>query len=370
MSIRTRAIAAIATATTVLALAPAGVGSADGTTDDVYGYADFYGVPHLGHETASGTGCGGDGSVGDVIPDGYWRGYVRSLRATDLDFDLVCVYGNDVNPDLIAQWTAQHPGETQPWVPDGFLIDNSARTRLVTTAPGFFTHGAAWAGTSCPFNGAATPFDQARDTWIRIVDGQALWAVSSCAGVPSGPVPPSNGFTFPYPGFYDVPRLGTEEVLGTGCGGNGSLGDTIPDGFWFGWIESVGATSLEFDVGCIYIGETAARLEQEWAISPQQQADDPSPYFGGGWWLVNNNERTRTVPLAAGFVVAAANISDPAAPHPNWPGVAGFDYKCVPPVDPFVVPEGYPSGVYNFTGSWLYIAGGQARYALLECPHD
>jgi hypothetical protein len=211
MSMRIRRIVSIAVLG-ALSLAPTGVGSADGTTDDVYGYADFYGVPHLGHETSSGTGCGGDGSVGDVIPDGYWRGYVRSLRATDLDFDLVCVYGNDVNPDLIAQWTAQHPGEAQPWVPDGFLVNNNARTRLVAIAPGFFSHGTAWSGTSCPFNGTATPFDQARDTWIRIFNGQALWAVSSCAGVPSGPVPPSNGFTFPYPGFYDVPRLGTEEV--------------------------------------------------------------------------------------------------------------------------------------------------------------
>ena len=371
MSISRRVIATIAATVAAASLLPAGNGAADGTTDDIYGYADFYGVPHLGIETASGTGCGGDGSVGDVIPDGYWRGYVRSLRATDFDFDLVCVYGNDVNPDLIAEWTAQHPGEAQPWVPDGFLVNNNSRTRVVTIAPGFLTHGTAWVGTSCPFNDAVTPFDQARDTWIRIVNGQAVWAVSSCAGVPSGPSPtPSTGFTFPYPGFYDVPRLGTEEVLGTGCGGNGSLGDTIPDGFWFGWLEAVGPTSLEFDVGCIYIGNTAAQLEQEWLNDPAQQADDPSPYFGGGWWLVNNNERTRTVPLAAGFVVAGANNSDPVAPNPNWPPVPGYEYACVPPVDPTIQPPFAIAGSYNYTGSWLYIAGGQAQYALLECPHD
>ena len=193
-----------------------------------------------------------------------------------------------------------------------------------------------------------------------------MWAVSSCAGVPSGPSPtPSTGFTFPYPGFYDVPRLGTEEVLGTGCGGNGSLGDTIPDGFWFGWVEALGPTSLEFDVACIYIGNTAAQLEQEWLNDPAQQNDDPSPYFGGGWWLVNNNERTRTVPLAPGFVVAGANNSDPVAPNPNWPAVPGYDYACVPPVDPAIQPPYAIAGSYNYTGSWLYIAGGQAQYALL-----
>lgn len=371
MSIRTRALATTTAAALAVALVPAGTGTADGRTDDVYGFADFYGVPHLGYETASGTGCGGDGSVGDVIPDGYWRGYVRNLRATDFDFDLVCVYGNDVNPDLIAQWTAQHPGETQPWVPDGFMVNNSDRTRVVPTAPGFFTHGTAWSGTSCPFHGAGTPFDQARDTWIRIVEGRALWAVSSCAGVPSGPIAPPTEFSFPYPGFYDVPRLGTEEVLGTGCGGNGSLGETIPDGFWFGWVESIGESSLEFDVACLYIGQTAAWLEQEWRNDPAQQAEDPSPYFMGGWWLVNNNERTRTVPLAPGFVVAGSAMTDPAAPNANWPAVPGFDVKCVPPVDPTIQPP-YMSvgGTPNYTASWLYIAGGQAHYALLECPHD
>ena len=113
-------------------------------------------------------------------------------------------------------------------------------------------------------------------------------------------------------------------MLGTGCGGNGSLGDTIPDGFWFGWLEALGPTSLEFDVGCIYIGNTAAQLEQEWLNDPVQQADDPSPYFGGGWWLVNNNERTRTVPLAPGFVVAGANNSDPARAEPELAAVPGL----------------------------------------------
>jgi len=356
-------------------LLPAGIGVADGIrqTDDVYGYADFYGVPHLGTETASGTGCGGDGSVGDVIPDGYWRGFIRDLRSADLDFDLVCVYGNNVNPQLVADWTAQHPGEPQPWVPDGFLVNNNPRTRSVALSPSFFAHGTTWAGTACPFNDSVTPFDQSRDTWIRIVNGAAVWAVSSCAGSPSGQLPappPATGYMFPYATFYDVPRLGTEEVLGTGCGGNGSLGDTVPDGIWFGWIESLGATSMEFDVACIYIGETAARLEVEWEGSAEQQNLDPSPYFGNGMWLVNNNARTRTVPLAAGFVPAFANVADPTNPDPNWPVTPGLEWACVPPVNPAITPAYFGVDQISASGAWVMIAGGQAQYSLSECPHD
>jgi hypothetical protein len=371
-SLTTRSIVAGAALAVATAL-PAAAGFADGgvqQTDDIYGFADFYGVPHLGHETVSGTGCGGDGSVGDVIPDGWWRGYVRNFRATDLDFDLVCVYGTDVDPQLITDWTAQHPGQALPWVPDGFMINNNPRTRAVPLSPSFFSHGASWAGTACPFNDAVTGFDQSRDTWIRIIGGQAVFAVSSCAGVPSGPAQ-AMGYAFPYPTFYDVPRLGTEEVLGTGCGGNGTLGDTIPDGIWFGWITSLSATEMQFDVACIYIGATALQLENEWLSSPQQQADDPSPYFGGGgMWLVNNNDRTRTIPLGPGYIAAVANWSDPAAPNPNWPSPPGLDYACVPPVDPFVVPPGWGQDFIFGTGAWVQIFAGQAMYSLSECPHD
>src|SRR5690606_629886 len=42
---------------------------------------DFFDVPQLGCEPVSGTGCGGDGSIGPVIPDGLWRGAVMSFDA-------------------------------------------------------------------------------------------------------------------------------------------------------------------------------------------------------------------------------------------------------------------------------------------------
>lgn len=376
MIYRARLLAAIASAVSLAAISVGAV-TADGgaTTDDVYGYADFYGIPHLGTETVSGSGCGGDGSIGDVIPDGYWRGYVAAITGGTLQIDLVCVYGDDVDPALVAEWTAQHPGQPQPWVPDGFMVNNSDRLRSVPTAPTFIAHGAAWTGSSCLLNSPSTPPEFDRDVWIRIVGGQAQWAVSSCTPAPgqapSGPSAPGpTGYTFPYATFYDVPRLGVEEVLGTGCGGNGSLGDTIPDGIWFGWIDSLGPSSLQFDVACIYTGAAAARYYDEYHASPELQADDPSPYlYGSGLWLINNNDRTRTVPLAPGYVTAVAAIADPTAPHPNWPS-AGIDHACVPPIDPTITPAYYSPEQASWTGAWLQITNGQAQYALLECPHD
>ena len=44
------------------------------------------------------AGCGGDGSIGDVIPDGWWRGFVPSWDGTTLEqssslqVDLICIY--------------------------------------------------------------------------------------------------------------------------------------------------------------------------------------------------------------------------------------------------------------------------------------
>ena len=103
-------------AITLIGVGSANVAHADGTTPPPW---DFYGVPQLGHEAVRGTGCGGDGSIGDVIPDGYWRGYLGSDDGTSIQFDLACVYFQPV-------------ANSTP-VPDGWLVNNKTRTRTVAT---------------------------------------------------------------------------------------------------------------------------------------------------------------------------------------------------------------------------------------------
>jgi hypothetical protein len=371
----TMRVLTIAAAAAVLSSGGAGVVAAAATSDvastaDPYGFADFYGVPHLGHETVSGSGCGGDGSVGDVIPDGYWRGFVRAFGPDSLHFDLVCVYGDDVDPELVSRWIAAHPGEPEPWAPDGFIVNNNPRVRVVPLGDTFFAHGTQFGadGVSCPFAQPQVPFDQGRDAWLRIVDGRAQWVVSSCAAVAS-PVPPtvppevtgppSPAFEFPYENFWAVPQLGNEPVRGTGCGGDGSLGDTIPDGIWYGTITSLDATAMQFDVHCVYLGDLAAELEAEW------YAENPdaghAPVFPGGGFIVNNSTRTRTIPLGPDYAQV-----DAVWVNTSSDGDATYA-TCVPPADPAY--HAFPDQ-YLYMPSWVLIENGQATWSLTECLHD
>ena len=350
---------------------PADGGSPPGAP---YGYADFYDIPSLGYETVSGSGCraagvgcGGDGSLGDVVPDGYWRGYVSNVGAGyAVEFDPVCVYRGTVDPNLVATWRQQNPGQPEPWVTDGFLVSTSSRRRTVYLADNAVLHGTEWdANGGCAFDQPNVPFDSSRDAWIRVVNGDAQWAVSSCAGPASGepapaphpaphPAPnPGTGFTFPYGAFWDVPQLGSEAVHGTGCGGNGSLGDTMPDGLWYGWITSTDSSSLQFDVGCMYVGATAEHLWQEFQVANPDYGSPPN--WPGVGFLVNNNERTRTVPIAASYVAADAVERD------NGDG----SWSCVAPADPSVT-----ISMNDGMGVWLSIQNGQAQYSLQECTHD
>jgi hypothetical protein len=158
--------------TTPETTAPGATTEAPPSTPAGYGFDDFYDVPQLGHEAVRGTGCGGDGSIGDVIPDGWWRGFVRSWdgpsleQSTTLQFDLICIYLNPV-------------GDVQ--IVDGWLVNNNDRTRTVPIAPGLFAHGTAFVGDAidAPFDQPDVPFESGLQVWLRIVDGAAVWAVSS-----------------------------------------------------------------------------------------------------------------------------------------------------------------------------------------------
>ncbi len=158
-------------AITLIGVASANVAHADGTTPPPW---DFYDVPQLGQEAVRGTGCGGDGSIGDVIPDGYWRGYLGRDDGTSIQFDLACVYFQPV-------------ANSTP-VPDGWLVNNKTRTRTVAKSPGFFVSGTRYQPDgSVPFVQSATvaeggmydgdniPFDGG-DTWLYIENGQATVA--------------------------------------------------------------------------------------------------------------------------------------------------------------------------------------------------
>ena len=57
------------------------------------------------------------------------------------------------------------------------------------------------------------------------------------------------------PELYPLtPLPGSDGAGGSGCApGAGPL----PDGVWFGYVSSIGATSVEFDLACFYFGDIA-----------------------------------------------------------------------------------------------------------------
>ena len=62
-------------------------------------FGSFRSVPQLGSEPVRGSGCGADGTIGEVIPDGWWLGMVTNDGISQLQFDLVCgYYGGSAQP--------------------------------------------------------------------------------------------------------------------------------------------------------------------------------------------------------------------------------------------------------------------------------
>ena len=160
---------------------------------------------------------------------------------------------------------------------------------------------------------------------------------------PAGCTACQPNYVFAYSTHFTVPQLGTEPVRGTGCGADGSLGPTIPDGIWNGFIK-ISATSLTIDVQCIYYGASAAPFVA--ACEAEHDVDDCLE-FGDEFWMVNNNPRTRTVPLDPGF---------------------RRRYEIVGCVDPGPGKGAQAqSPEQNQLDSWLIIENGKATFALTSC---
>ncbi len=63
---------------------------------NLWPYGDFHDVPQLGTEPVRGSGCGADGSIGEVIPDGLWAGTLSYVPDEDhWEVNLVCVYSGE-----------------------------------------------------------------------------------------------------------------------------------------------------------------------------------------------------------------------------------------------------------------------------------
>ena len=172
-------------------------------------------------------------------------------------------------------------------------------------------------------------------------------ASSPATSVPAGDgcVSCAADFVFPYATFFEVPQLGTEPVRGTGCGADGQLGETIPDGIWDARRITISASTLSIDVQCVYYGDSGAQLLADClAEEGPDGCEDTDPDF----WFVNASSRIRTMPLAPSFRRRYATNDGCTDPGPgNARGEQGQD---------------------DFD-SWVIIEQGMATFALTSCVY-
>ena len=155
-------------------------------------FADYYDVDPFGAEPVRGSGCGLDTFIGEELPDGLWRGYVRSFNglwvdaATSLQFDLACVYTGDAAVEAEREWRAEHPGAEPVEVRDGFLVNNNDRVRTVPLASSFVQADAQWNDAGqCTVPETLPPSGESQayrllDSWMLVTAGEAQWVVTSC----------------------------------------------------------------------------------------------------------------------------------------------------------------------------------------------
>ena len=322
----------------------------------IWPYGPFWNVPQLGSEPVRGTGCGSQGQIGDVIPDGLWAGYVTNETTPTIGIDLLCIFFGASAQHVISEGTATIVNNE----PDYLVVNNNTRVRTAPAAPGIVLRDSAPVNGEC-VEGAAGVHnpEPARQAWVRIDGGQVTWILWGC-GFPamSGAPQPANlppaypdysdgvGSVWPYGPFWNVPQLGSEPSRGSGCGASGQLGPVIPDGLWAGFVTGYDPAnnSLGIDVLCIFYGDTAQAVLAEGTVI--DIVNNEPDYL-----VVNNSTQVRTMPSGLAAIIT---------------GQVGPDGQCI---------EGThhsPEAVDAIAGrtdqqAWIRIDGGVVTWIFYGC---
>ncbi len=145
-----------------------------------WAFGDFRSVPQLGAEPVRGSGCGADGTIGDVIPDGWWLGIVTSDSATRVQFDLVCVYFGDAADALIAECQATAAGSTcTAYFDETFWpVNRNTRGRTASKAGSYQVEEVAdlcSVGQETRTGGITAELD-----WLLVENGTAVYLRRGC----------------------------------------------------------------------------------------------------------------------------------------------------------------------------------------------
>jgi hypothetical protein len=151
-------------------------------TNFVFPYA-FFEVPQLGPEPVRGTGCGADGTLGEVIPDGIWDARRIVISASTIGIDVQCVYYGDSGAQLLANCLAEEgPDGCEDTDPDFWFVNASSRIRTMPLAPEFRRRYATSDGCADPGPGntRGVQGQDDFDSWVIIEQGEATFALTSC----------------------------------------------------------------------------------------------------------------------------------------------------------------------------------------------
>jgi hypothetical protein len=145
------------------------------------------------------------------------------------------------------------------------------------------------------------------------------------------PIVPTAPFTIPVP---------TDGVSANGSGCAPPAGETLPDGIWFGNLQSVdvGASTVSLDLNCYFTGEAANR-----AAAADGETEIPVP---DDYYIRNKVKKIYVLPTVAN--VAAFILPDNGG-NPN-PAPAGNGPAAV---------ASMLSQFNNFWIGWLQISGGK-----------
>jgi hypothetical protein len=296
-------------------------------------------------------------TIGMAIPDDWTVNPVIAVGAPGkLPIVAISAGAPGLEGDhLFLEFTA-YPvnGTPQPWDPSGCDPTTGECPSLISTSP--YDDG-SFAGYRQTIEGccASGIFDEveanAHDDSLTIdvqlnfgsernPDEVALFetilGTVARVGAPMPAVEPLTNPVFPYDDFGDVPQLGNEPVRGTGCGANGQIDETIPDGIWAGFVTVDGDT-VGIDLLCVYTAQNAEQFVD---------ASDHVIWTDGDSTIVNNNERVRTMPDASDLQLRDAVVRSNA-------------YCVEAPELPDVDHSPYPA--------WLNIEGGEVTWVVWGC---
>ena len=126
-----------------------------------------------------------------------------------------------------------------------------------------------------------------------------------------------------------------DRATGSGCTMAGA--DALPDGRWFGYVDTASPTSISFDLACWFTGQAAIDAAAE------DGAESPPP---NDFHIRNDNPRQRVVPVGSGATVEWL-------PAPGDPATATAEYTTY---ETWVAER---AGRAHQPGVWIMVDGGQ-----------